>query len=121
MNNKKFESKHKMHKTLNNYFRSKHKNLFIRQKTGKHAEAEFVHLRFTILQLMKSHIMLFQSETVALSFVHLMMLIYKVFIIHYSKHQFVVLFVVYQSLMAHTMNCIYIYIDTHTYTYFLNF
>ena len=48
--------------------------------------------RIANFYLMKGRIMLFRSETIVASFVCVMVLICKVFIDHYSKHQYVVLF-----------------------------
>ena len=89
-------------------------------KIGKHKGDEIViiylatllYLYLRVFAWWRIVICLFQSETIFLILVELKSFIYKVLILHYSKHRFIVLFVVilnwfhylYQTAAFHVMD-----------------
>ena len=93
-NNSMFEyhfvkKQHKMQETRNNCFGSKKRSTY--QRTSNVRCCFISALVLTCFRLTKGRATSFQPETIVASFLHLMLLFYKVIFKHTSKRQFVVL------------------------------
>ena len=106
-----------MQETHNNCFGSKkHRTTLLQAKTGKHecwnVTAMYISaLVLTCFRLKKGRAMFFRPETIVVSFLHLMVLFFKVLLNHSSKRQFLVLHWIHCQKCPKTVKYEYIFFN----------